>query len=115
MNPRKRKLVKSGKMQEIIDQHKNKTAVTQKSPVESEDEVTKNITSDSVTIKDVDKKTSKTKKKSGPMDSFIAKELEEIDRIPSSDKKTTIKKKTTTKKKAVARKKTTTKKKTGGK
>ena len=115
MNPRKRKLVKSGKMQEIIDQHKNKTAIAQESSVESENEVIKNTTSDAVTVKDVDKKTSKTKKKSGPMDSFIAKELEEIDRIPSSEKKTTVKKKTTAKKKTASRKKTTTKKKTGGK
>ena len=73
MNPRKRKLVRDGRMNNMVQE-----VDKQEKPI-SKNEVSKN---DQV-----------------PMDPFIAKELEEIERIPSNEKKTTTKKKVTTKKK----------------
>ena len=79
-NPRKRKLVKTGEIEKIINsENKNK----KEQDLKNDTEQTKTVE------KDNDK----------PMDSFIAKELEEIERIPSNKKKTTTKKKTTLKKK----------------
>ena len=68
MNPRKRKLVRDGRMNNMVQE-----VDKQEKPISKNDQV--------------------------PMDPFIAKELEEIERIPSNEKKTTTKKKVTTKKK----------------
>ena len=99
-NPRKRKAIKDGRMQQMIDQEKaaNKQ-VQQPTIIEKE-----KLLFDEPVVK------SETKEKA--IDPFIAKELEEIKRIPSSKKKA-VKKKATTKK--ATTKKATTKKKTGGK
>ena len=99
-NPRKRKAIKDGRMQQMIDQEKAANEQAQQ-PTTIEKE---KLLFDEPIIK------SETKEKA--IDPFIAKELEEIKRIPSSKKKVT-KKKTTTKK--TTTKKTTAKKKTGGK
>ena len=82
-NPRKRKAIKDGRMEKMIKQK------------------------DEVIEKEVVVEETKTVKTSPPMDSFIAKELEEIERIPSEKKKVT--------KKKVTKKKTTTKTKKGSK
>ncbi len=105
-NPRKRKAIKDGRMEKMIEQRKiaNKQ-VQQPATIEKQ-----KLLFDEPVIKDENA----TKEKA--IDPFIAKELEEIKRIPSSKKKTAnkviTKKKTTAKK---ATKKTTTKKKTGDK
>mgnify|MGYP003148400085 CR=1 FL=1 len=99
-NPRKRKAIKDGRMEQMISK-KNKTKTVEK---------------EVVIASEVKVETPKSTKP--PMDPFIAKEIEEIERIPSNKKKTTTKKratKTTTKKKATTRKRTTLKKKTGDK
>ena len=94
-NPRKRKAIKDGRMQQMIDQEKvANEQVQQPATIEKE-----KLLFDEPIVK------SETKEKA--IDPFIAKELEEIKRIPSSKKKA-VKKKATTKK-------VTTKKKTGGK
>ena len=99
-NPRKRKAIKDGRMQQMVDQEKaaNKQ-IQQPATIEKE-----KLLFDEPVVK------GETKEKA--IDPFIAKELEEIKRIPSSKKKA-VKKKTTTKKTTI--KKTTAKKKTGGK
>ena len=89
MNPRKRRMIKSGLLQKILDEQK-KQAETQEKTQEQE-------------VVDLPE----TKQTTAPMDSFIAKELQEIERIPSEKKKTT--------KKKVTKKKTTTKTKKGSK
>ena len=101
-NPRKRKAIKDGRMQQMIDEKKSANKQAQQ-PVETKKE---KLLFDEPVIKSKDV----TKEKA--IDPFIAKELEEMKRIPSSKKKVT-KKKTTTKK--TTTKKTTAKKKTGGK
>jgi len=83
-------MIKSGLLQKILDEQKKQAEMQEKT---QEQEV-------------VD--LSETKQTTAPMDSFIAKELQEIERIPSEKKKVT-------KKKSAVKKKTTTKKKTGGK
>ena len=89
MNPRKRRMIKSGLLQKILDEQK-KQAETQEKAQEQE-------------VIDL----SETKQTTAPMDSFIAKELQEIERIPSEKKKVT--------KKKVTKKKTKTKTKKGSK
>jgi hypothetical protein len=99
-NPRKRKAIKDGRMEQMIKE-KNKAKIVKKEVV---------IVSET--------KVEAPKDTKPPMDPFIAKEIEEIERIPSNKKKTTTRKKTTkaaTKKKTTTRKRTTLKKKTGDK
>tara|TARA_R100000664_G_scaffold970_1_gene2670 strand:- start:1640 stop:1855 length:216 start_codon:yes stop_codon:yes gene_type:complete len=67
MNPRKRKLVRDGRMNNMVQEVGKQDKSTSKHEVSKNDQV--------------------------PMDPFIAKELEEIERIPSNEKKTTTKKK----------------------
>ena len=100
MNPRKRKLVKTGRLQKIIDDNNKKASESVKEDNTSSFKEEKLLVDEPVVEGE-----NTTKEKA--IDPFIAKELEEIKRIPSSKKKVT-KKKTTTKK-------ATTKKKTGGK
>ena len=95
-NPRKRKAIKDGRMEQMVKK--------QNEVGEEQQSVTKGVEVDST-----------PKKTSPPMDSFIAKEIEEIERISSSEKKPTTKKRSTTKKKTTSKKKITIKKKTGGK
>ena len=94
-NPRKRKAIKDGRMQQMADEEKAANKQTQQSATIEKEKL----------LFDEPVVESETKEKA--IDPFIAKELEEIKRIPSSKKKA-VKKKTTTKK-------TTAKKKTGGK
>ena len=85
MNPRRRRLIAIATLQKAAKEEKNTHSKTEEQVIIETPVV--------------------EKKKGAPMDSFIAKELEEIERIPSDKKKTkTTKKKTKT-----------TKKKTGGK
>ena len=84
MNPRKRKLVKDGRMETMINERSKDTKESSEQVIEE-------------------------KNNKAPMDSFIAKELEEIERIPSE------KKKSPAKKRSISKKKSTTKKKTGSK
>ena len=100
-NPRKRKAIKDGRMQQMIDEKKTANKQAQQ-PIETKKE---KLLFDEPVMK------SENATKEKAIDPFIAKELEEIKRIPSSKKKVT-KKKTTTKK---TTKKTTAKKKTGDK
>ena len=92
VNPRKRKAIRDGRMKQMI---KKQGEVTDEAITEGVED--------------------KTTKSTPIMDSFIAKEIEEIERIPSSEKKSTTKKKTTTKKKKTTKKKVALKKKTGDK
>ena len=92
VNPRKRKAIRDGRMKQMI---KKQGEVTDETITEGVED--------------------KTTKSTPIMDSFIAKEIEEIERIPSSEKKSTTKKKTTTKKKKTTKKKVALKKKTGDK
>ena len=107
MNPRKRKLVKTGRLQKIIeDYNKNKK------PSESvKEDNTSSFKEEKLLVDEPVVKSENTTKEKA-IDPFIAKELEEIKRIPSSKKKATKKKAT---KKKTTTKKTTAKKKTGGK
>jgi hypothetical protein len=103
-NPRKRKAIKDGRMQKMIEQEGVKEQQPQPPKVTTlkEDSLlveTPVINSDN----EIDKKS---------IDPFIAKELKEIERIPSNKKKS-VKRKATTKKVTTTKK--TTKKKTGGK
>jgi hypothetical protein len=93
-NPRKRKAIKDGRMEQMI-REQNEQSISE---IETENDTKPPATT-----------TVKAEEASPPMDPFIAKEIEEIDRIPSNNKKTMTKKKTATKKKIA------TKKKTGGK
>lgn len=89
-NPRKRKAIKDGRMQQMVDQkakNKPQPIVDKKEKLLFDEPIVEEATQTNV-----------------PMDSFIADELEEIKRISPTKKKT----KTATKK--VATKKTTTKK-----
>ncbi len=72
MNPRKRKLVRDGRMNNMVQEVDKQEKSISKHEVSKSDQV--------------------------PMDPFIAKELEEIERIPSKKEKIT-KKKTTKKQK----------------
>ena len=90
-NPRKRKAIKDGRMEQMIKEQNEQNV------------------SETETVNGAEPPATKTEKTAALMDPFIAKEIEEIDRISSNNKKPTTKKKTTTKKKA------TLKKKTGGK
>jgi hypothetical protein len=97
-NPRKRKAIKNGRMQKMIEQEgvKEQQHQTPKITTPKEDSLfveTPVVNSNN----EIDKKS---------IDPFIAKELKEIERIPSNKKKS-VKRKTTTKK--------ATKKKTGDK
>ncbi len=101
MNPRKRKLVKSGEMKKIIDQENMKDQQVQSNKVATPKEEGLLVETPVVNNDEIDKKS---------IDPFIAKELKEIERIPSNKKKPVkrkVKKTTTTKK--------TNKKKTGDK
>lgn len=95
-NPRKRKAIKDGRMQQMVEQVQNSQTTVEKEELLFDEPAVK----------------SENVAKEKAIDPFIAKELEEIKRIPSSKKKVT-KKKTTTKK--TTTKKTTAKNKTGGK
>ena len=99
-NPRKRKAIKDGRMQQMIEQEK----AANRQPEQPASVEKEKLLFDEPIV------ASETKEKA--IDPFIAKELEEIKRIPSSKKKA-AKKKATTKK--TTTKKATTKKKTGGK
>ena len=105
-NPRKRKAIKDGRMQQMIDEKRTANKQVQQ-PISNKKE---KLLFDEPVVKNENVAEEKA------IDPFIAKELEEIKRIPSSKKKVTKKKttakKTTTKK---ATKKTTAKKKTGDK
>ena len=103
MNPRKRKMVRDGRMQKMIDEEQKSSPQKTESVLQKPENKEKLLVEEPIV---------KNEAKEKAIDPFIAKELEEIKRIPSSKKKT-VKKKTTTKK--TTTKKTTAKKKTGGK
>jgi len=96
MNPRKRKLVRDGRMEKMIEEENSVPKLAQ--PDLPKVEKKENLLVEEPVIKHESKQKA--------IDAFIAKELEENERIPSSKKKITTKKKTTKK---------VTKKKTGDK
>lgn len=116
MNPRTRRMIRSGLLQKILDEEKNKNSdAMSKQKVSEDSEKEKLLIESPVTqekehplaeLTTIDNDNDKVKEKS--IDPFIAKELKEIERIPSNKAKSKSTKKTTTKK-------TTTKKKTGAK
>jgi len=92
-NPRKRKAIKDGRMEQMIkDQNE-----------QSDRETTTDVAVGDVKI--FSTTTTKIEEANPPMDPFIAKEIKEIDRISSNENKPTTKKKTTTKKKITSKKK----------
>ena len=117
MNPRMRRMIRSGLLQKILDEEKSKNsnaASKQKGSENSKEE--KLLIENPVTqekedplVESVNTDSDKVEEKS--IDPFIAKELKEIERIPSNKKNPTKRK--TTKKATKAKK--TNKKKTGDK
>ena len=97
-NPRKRKAIKDGRMQKMVEQEGVKEQQPQPPKVTTPKEENLLVETPIVNSNnEIDKKS---------IDPFIAKELKEIERIPSNKKKS-VKRKATTKK--------TNKKKTGDK
>ncbi len=97
-NPRKRKAIKDGRMQKMVEQEGMKEQQPQPPKITTPKEDSLFVETPIVNSNnEIDKKS---------IDPFIAKELKEIERIPSNKKKP-VKRKATTKK--------TNKKKTGGK